>query len=318
MPGVPKSMKIATKLTAAMAVFAAINIVAMGAVSVVSVVETQSSVARDSDAEHLAQVNRTRNLLAMVGLAEFAIALMLAAVIARRLGKPLTGLNEAAGRIAAREYDVDIPAARRGDELGGIARALDTIRQHLADADRGARDAAFRTAAFEITGAPMLLTDLHLKVVGANTAFFRLVNENRKDFNLGARNLTLDAVLGADLSTFSFPPAEIRAAVVDHARLPIKKKLSVGDSYIGLLIDLVKGGDGTPVGYVFDMKNQTFQMLGETILKAINSQQIRVELGLDGTIHEVNDRCREALSMSESDVHRSDGQAFHPSCDERR
>ncbi len=263
------------------------------------------------DVEELfAQVYKSRNFMVMVGLSAFAVATILAMLFSRSLSTPLKGLNAAVEKISAKVYDVVVPAVARGDEIGGIARALDAFRVGLAEADQGARDAAFKSAAFESTGAPMLLTDLDLKIVGANSAFFRLVNENTRDFGLGSRNLTPPDVVGAELSTLSFPPAEIRAAVVDHTRLPIKKKLAVGDSYVGLLIDLVTTRDGTPVGYVFDMKNQTFQMMSETVLKAIDSQQIRVEMELDGSIAAVNVKCCEALSMPEAEVLRQGGSGF--------
>ena len=98
-----------------------------------------------------------------------------------------------------------------------------------------------------------------------------------------------------------------REAVTEHSRLPIRKKIGVGNSYVGLLIDLVRNKKGEPIGYVLDMKNQTFQMMSETVLKAIDGQQIRVEMELDGSIHAVNDICCEALSMPEDRVLRLSG-----------
>jgi methyl-accepting chemotaxis protein len=256
-------------------------------------------VIQQETSELFAEVSRNRDIMLIVSVLALTIAVLVAVFFARSLSTPLRGLDAAVERISAKDYDIDVPAKSRGDEIGGIARALDAFRLDLAEADRSARDAAFKSAAFESTGAPMLLTDLDLDIVGANNAFFRLVNENSVDFGLSGRQLSHEDVLGTELATLSFPPAEIRAAVVDHAKLPIKKKLPVGNSYVGLLIDLVRAKDGTPVGYVLDMKNQTFQMMSETVLQAIDAQQVRIEMDIDGAVHSANARCSEALGTTQ-------------------
>lgn len=267
-------------------------------------------VVQQETSELFAKATRNRDTMAMVSVVALAVAVLVAVLFAKGLSTPLRGLDAAVERISAKEYDIVVPAKSRGDEIGGIARALDAFRLELAEADRAARDAAFKSAAFESTGAPMLLTDLDLAIVGANDSFFRLVNENSRDFGLEGRNLSHEDVLGNELSSLSFPPAEIRAAVADHARLPIKKKLPVGNSYVGLLIDLVCAKDGTPVGYVLDMKNQTFQMMSETVLQAIDAQQVRIEMDIDGTIHSANARCSEALGTTQDALVGQSGRAM--------
>ncbi|WP_413718821.1 methyl-accepting chemotaxis protein [Silicimonas sp. MF1-12-2] len=252
--------------------------------------------------ELFAQVKRNRDTMLLVSAVALSVATLVAIVFSRSLSTPLQGLNLAVDRISAKDYDVEIPAKARGDEIGGIARALDAFRLQLAESDRTARDAAFKSAAFESTGAPMLLTDLELQIVGANNAFFRLVNENNADFGVSAKELSHADVLGAELASLSFPPAEIRAAVRNHERLPIKRKLPVGNSYVGLLIDLVRAKDGSPIGYVLDMKNQTFQMMSETVLQAIDAQQIRMEMDVDGAVQSANARCCEAVGEEEASL----------------
>ncbi len=258
-------------------------------------------VEQDRD-ELLAAVQTSRNHQILIGLGAFGLTLVIAWLIARSLSTPLVGLNHVVKQIASKEFDAKVPALSRHDEIGGIARALDDFRQNLGQADRAARDAAFKGAAFESTGAPMLLTDLDLTILGANTAFFRLVSENMSDFGLQGSKLTLEMIAGRNVSCLNFPPAEIVAIVTDHSRLPIKKKIAIGQSYIGLLIDLVRAKDGSAIGYVFDIKNQTFQMMSETVLRAIDGQQCRIEFGLEGEVVSVNELTCNLLGQAENHV----------------
>ena len=257
-----------------------------------------------------ARVNENRNFQIVVGLIAVVSSLLVALLFSRGLSLPLQKVAEAMQRVSGREYDTTVPGTDRGDEIGTIANALDDFREELSAAEAGARDAAFKSAAFESTGAPMLLTDLDLRIVGANQAFFRLVNENQTDFGIQGNELSHELLFGRDLAYLSFPPAEIRAAVTDHARLPIKKKVPVGGSYVGLLIDLVRSKDGDAIGYVLDMKNQTFQMMSETVLAAIDAQQARIEFGLDRRVRLANATSCTALGLGEAEVLGRDGTAM--------
>lgn len=263
-------------------------------------------VVQEKESFLFAPVRESTTLQVLVGLGATIAALGAAIVFSRGISLPLQRVTEAVGRVAARDYGTEVADTGRPDEIGRIATSLEEFRQALAAAEAGERDAAFKGAAFESTGAPMLLTNLELTIVGANRAFFRMVNENKEDFRLD-RDLDQDAVVGRDLAALAFPPAEIREAVRDHSKLPIRKKMGVGNSYVGLLIDLVRSRDGTPVGYVFDMKNQTFQMLSQTVLDALDMQQTRLEFDIDGRVRRANKTGLAALGTTEEALVGRDG-----------
>lgn len=259
-------------------------------------------IVQQSQRELLAQVDRNRGLMIGGGAIAFFLALAVALLFSRSLSRPLRGLSIAVARISGKAYDAEVPALDRGDEIGSIARALEVFRADLAAADRDAREAAFKGAAFESTGAPMLLADLDQKILGANRAFFALVNENAADFGFDGRALTPENVSTMTLWDLSFLPGELLRAVSDRTRLPVRRKIAVGRSYVGMMIDVVLAKDGTPAGYVVDMENLTFQMMSETVLAAIDAQQARIEMDGDGAILTVNGRCLEALSLSEPEI----------------
>jgi len=73
--------------------------------------------------------------LAIGGLVLLACALGVLALASRRLiAQPLLALRGAVGVLAEHRYDQPVAEAARADEIGAIARALDTLRQELARA----------------------------------------------------------------------------------------------------------------------------------------------------------------------------------------
>ena len=70
-----------------------------------------------------------RNGLIALGLALVA-TLGLALFLMRRVTRPLMGLTAVANRLANSDFDVTIPGAARGDELGALARAVEVFRQN--------------------------------------------------------------------------------------------------------------------------------------------------------------------------------------------
>jgi methyl-accepting chemotaxis protein len=66
-----------------------------------------------------------------------AIAILASAVVLtnRRLARPLAGLTTAIEALADRSYDTKVPCTAQQDELGTLARAVETLRTRAAEAD---------------------------------------------------------------------------------------------------------------------------------------------------------------------------------------
>ena len=100
----------------------------------VDMAEKLAAAAKADAAAELARANRI-NLIAII----VVIAALAGSVIFSFLGvaRPLTRLNKALGKMASGELDVRIPGARRGDEVGDIAKTVLVIR---ANAERKAHE----------------------------------------------------------------------------------------------------------------------------------------------------------------------------------
>ncbi|MGO3126691.1 MAG: putative bifunctional diguanylate cyclase/phosphodiesterase [Luteimonas sp.] len=87
-----------------------------------------------------------RRHLAAVGLLLLVLVTLgglVAAVLQRRLVRPVRELAEAAQRIEAGHYDVVVPVDARQDEIGDLVRAFDRMRESIARHDRDIRRMAY-------------------------------------------------------------------------------------------------------------------------------------------------------------------------------
>ncbi|QCG93142.1 HAMP domain-containing protein (plasmid) [Azospirillum sp. TSA2s] len=88
--------------------------------------------------------------VAAVGLIGILVGALLSLVIARRsVVEPLARLTASMGRLARKDYGVDLSDAARGDEVGAMATAVVTFRDALQTADRLEAEQAAERAAKE-------------------------------------------------------------------------------------------------------------------------------------------------------------------------
>ena len=258
-------------------------------------------------AELNAPVAALARSFAIEGTLVFAGALLLAVLTGRSLSGPLLALGTAMQSVSERRYDTAVPATGRGDEIGKMARALEDFRSALQGAEGVAREAAFKGAGFQVAGAPMLLTDTRLEIVYANAAMSRLLGDRTEEFRKVAPAFDGTTLVGREVDIFPFPNGAMRDRVARGEALPIREKIRIGDSYLGLLFDAVHDADGTHIGYVLEWRDQTFQMEAAVVLKALDTTQCRVEMTLDGAIKSANERFCSMLGVTAAAIEKAPG-----------
>lgn len=265
-------------------------------------------VAEQAETEMFAQLPRLVREQALIGGIFLAGAILLSVFLSRGVSLPLRRTVDSVGRIADKDYDFSLSDSDRGDEIGDIAQALDRFRGSLRDAEAATVEAAFKGAAFEATGGPMILCDLGQKIVGANSAFVRLLEDNPDDFGVAGLDVSKSTLVGQSLRDFSFLPEAVMAEMHQDGALPIRQKLNIGESYIGLLVDFVVDQEGAPIGFVVDLKNQTFQMASQVLVDAIDGQQARLELDLGGRIKRFNGHFEKLMQTTPDKIRTLKGQ----------
>ncbi|MGL5446948.1 MAG: methyl-accepting chemotaxis protein [Rhabdaerophilum sp.] len=73
--------------------------------------------------------------LGAVGVATL-LAILLGLLISRSLTVPITGMTRAMGRLAAKDYAVEVPGQNRSDEIGDMAKAVLVFRETGIEAER--------------------------------------------------------------------------------------------------------------------------------------------------------------------------------------
>jgi methyl-accepting chemotaxis protein len=84
-------------------------------------------------------ISRSRSLLSIAVVAAMVISLLLAAAAVVGINVPLARLLASMRKLASGQLDADVDGARRGDELGDIARAVGGIRGLLQERARQER-----------------------------------------------------------------------------------------------------------------------------------------------------------------------------------
>jgi methyl-accepting chemotaxis protein len=87
------------------------------------------------DTVEAAVANNRFNMIATVALLAL-LTVSLTFWIGRSLSRPILGLTEVTNRIAEGDFAIEVPDRGRGDEVGTLAKAIDVLREHSAEAAR--------------------------------------------------------------------------------------------------------------------------------------------------------------------------------------
>ncbi|HYH21887.1 MAG TPA: methyl-accepting chemotaxis protein [Azospirillum sp.] len=89
-----------------------------------------------------AETDGARTMTALASLAAIALGLLLAVLIGRGLSRPVIAMTDAMTRLAGGDHGVAIPGLDRGDEIGGMAKAVQIFKDGMIRADALAAERA--------------------------------------------------------------------------------------------------------------------------------------------------------------------------------
>ncbi|WP_172293903.1 methyl-accepting chemotaxis protein [Pseudoruegeria sp. HB172150] len=239
----------------------------------------------------------------VIATAIFLVALIGAAFFLRaQVSRPLILLQEAIVRIAGKAYDTRVPGGRRNDEVGQIARTVETFRDTLSEAENTTRDAQFKSAAFEESPAPMLMTDTALRVLYSNAACRELLAKHADYFR--ARDDVFDAESLVGRSTTDFIDPEYLSADIasDPNRLPRETDLRIGAKRLNLTVNAVHDDVGVQIGCVLEWAEVTEARLNAAILNALDADQVHLEFSADRRLSLANQNLRDALELNNENL----------------
>ena len=238
------------------------------------------------------------NVLIAIGIVGIAMLWMMLAVD-RWVAAPIARLSRTVDRLAGEEYDLEVPFATRGDELGDIGRAVSHLRDELVVGRERARENRFRGTAYEESSAAVMMVDADLKIISVNETLAAMLDTHADNFRVSTPEFDPSQVVGAHIDVFHSGAAKdrVRAVLLDPANLPYRAEIAAGDARFRLVISRVETEQATLDGFVVEWTDVTAQFMNEAILASIEANQIRAEFALDGTLLRGNALLSEAIGQ---------------------
>ena len=257
-----------------------------------------------TDAHQLAMLRAGQQEGLMIGMGVMLVGLALSGFFLRtQMSRPLVRIETAMSDVANAQYDIDVPYTGRGDEIGKMARRLDTFRLALADAKEAELESAFKSAAFEGASAPMMMVDAHLKLIFLNPNGAALINQYEAELSQTWSGLDAHEPLGADLANFSLIAEEASViAAKGQAAFPISKLVKVGDTLFEIKMNAALDVDDNMIGAVIQWSDRTQAGRNAAVLGAIDENQIRIEFDGKGVLAGANENGFALIGLSDAAV----------------
>ncbi|GGE29753.1 hypothetical protein GCM10011360_17290 [Primorskyibacter flagellatus] len=206
-----------------------------------------------------------------------------------RMSRPLRATQRAIWLVSHGDYETEVPARDRGDEIGSIARSLADLQDRLRTAREKEEDQAFRSAAVDSAGSALLLLHRDFRIRTANGACADLLRHATAHF--GGAWTDCDDLCQPGQPAQDIPGLAERLDEVASGKLspPLRFELRYGHHRLSIYGQSVNGPEGDAIGYVLELKDVSDEALNAALLGAIDRNQLRLDLDRDGSVTGFND-----------------------------
>ncbi|MGJ8544803.1 MAG: methyl-accepting chemotaxis protein [Sulfitobacter sp.] len=237
----------------------------------------------------------------MVGGTVLAAALLVAGwFLLNYLSRPLRRIERAMSDVAKEHYHIDVPYISRRDEIGQIARQLDTFRQALGKSHQAAREGAFKGAAFWGSSAAMMMVDGQMQITFLNPACKKLLEKLRPEIGElwpEGVNKKLVGTNIAQIAPLAKALGRLQQSNGTEDLPPIF--LAVDDRTIELRISAAKAEDDRMIGAVIEWADRTAEQRNAALIETIDANQVRIEFKPSGEIVSINQIALKLADMRE-------------------
>ncbi|KEP70864.1 chemotaxis protein [Thioclava dalianensis] len=228
---------------------------------------------------------RVIKLTGLIALACLGIVAGLAIVLITR---PLTRVHRAVSNVAAGALSDVISDQTRRDEIGAIARALDSFRASLAQAEQGHREAHMHSTALDCSTVAVILTDKDQVITYANDAATTLLAVFEAGVRLHNPEFDTKALIGARADQIL--PDDGSGAPMDSTSHEVQTHEGrLPEGTLRAIVSPVLDESGGTIGYVWEWRDVTEDMRNASLIAAIDTNLLRVDLRLDATIDRANE-----------------------------
>lgn len=241
-------------------------------------------VAQQDIEELFASATQLQRTILFEGGTLVAIATLIAVFLARNIILPLTAVGSAMRHVEQGDLDSPILEVTRHDEIGGIAKTLDSLRISLLSAKSVEERASMLGTALEATSACLMIVNSDLQVQHANAAIIDLLTQLG---DVGPQWDT-DNIVGCSLGD-ALPDANLlRDSLSGDTQQVSRFDVRFGAARVTLEVQPVLDADGMRNGAVIEWKDKTQEFRQSALINSIDQQQCLVEFDLNGAVTSAN------------------------------
>ncbi|NOX95406.1 MAG: PAS domain S-box protein [Alphaproteobacteria bacterium] len=172
----------------------------------------------------------------------------------------------------------------------------------VTETENAAREATFKSAAFEGSSVAMMMVDRDFMVTYVNESTTKLLSENADVFSEFWPNFNAAQIVGSCIDIFHKNPAHQRQLLSDPSRLPFQTDIAIGDFRFALNVSGVFDANGDYVGNVLEWSDVTADRLNAGMLAALDRAQATTEFSLDGKVVDANENFLNVMGYSLDDI----------------
>ena len=190
-------------------------------------------------------------VLAVAGGASL-LALAIGIFVMRLMARTLGGLKDATTRIAAGDASMEIPGIERGDEIGALARAIQSIHEAGLAATR------IKTALDAVTSNAMM-ADTNGSIIYLNGAVRDMFRHAEADIRREIPHFRADGLLGTSIDEFHKDRSRVRN-LLSSLREPYRFRLTIGTRNFSAVATPVINAKGEWLGTVVEWRDITQEL----------------------------------------------------------
>ena len=218
------------------------------------------------------------------------VLIVVSALVTRHLvSAPIERIRRCAEALTRKELDGVTPDMNNRSEVGDLAKAMESLRNALRDAEEDRQTAFIRSSGFMSSSSASLMADRELNVTFANRSCISLLGEMASYFQGLDPEFKPDDMIGRKADLF-LPQQKDTLDNLHSDEFPLAYDVQADDSVLNFHIVALEDGSGARSGYVFELADVTEIRKTAAILSALETGQMRADFNSDGKLVSANDR----------------------------
>ncbi|MEL7343645.1 MAG: methyl-accepting chemotaxis protein [Pseudomonadota bacterium] len=211
---------------------------------------------------------------------------------------PLSKVVGAITKVEEGDLDTPVPESHRSGEVGGLAKALDSLRVNLHSANEKTAAGVIKGGGFEASSAAMMLLDENMDITSVNPAFQSLMQTHEETMRRAYPDFDVQALAGQSAKDLDALPDRLRQSLDSQEDWPAMQETRINDLVMLITASPIVEADGARRGYVIEWQDVTEQQKTAAIMDALESKQIRIEFDPNWAVSHVNTMLLETTQAS--------------------